>query len=461
MTPLSSTEFASLSLVPELLENLTSLGFHEMTPIQAQSLPCVLAGQDVIAQAKTGSGKTAAFGLGLLNKIRPKSFAVQALILCPTRELADQVASEMRKLARALPNIKILALCGGAPFGPQLGSLEHGAHIVVGTPGRIEEHLRKGSLKLQQVSTFVLDEADRMLDMGFQEVLDSIVEFLPSTRQNLLFSATFPEQIQDISTRIMKQPVRITAAEHHDETSIEEHFCLLKGLSRADAVRLLLLHHRPDSSLVFCNTKKDTKELAEYLNGNGLNTLALHGDLEQKDRDLTLVMFANKSASVLVATDVAARGLDIEAVDLIINYQIARDPAVHTHRIGRTGRAGLSGTAVTLYEEKESFKLERLGAAQQTLVPTPLPDSVAFSHPAYKAPMATLQIDGGKKQKLRRGDVLGALTAPGGLAGSDVGKIHLFDNRTYVAIKRAQARDALELINNGKLKGRQFRARLS
>lgn len=462
MIPLSSTEFASLSLLPELLENLASLGYHQMTPVQAQSLPSVLAGQDVIAQAKTGSGKTAAFGLGLLHKTRPKSFAVQSLILCPTRELADQVASEIRKLARTLPNIKVLALCGGAPFGPQLGSLEHGAHIVVGTPGRIEEHLRKGSLRLHQVTTFVLDEADRMLDMGFQEVLDTIVGFLPNNRQNLLFSATFPEQIQSISARIMNQPVRITVAEHHDDASIQQQFCLLKDLSRADAVRLLLLHHRPDSALVFCNTKKDTKELAQYLTQNGLNTLALHGDLEQKDRDLTLVMFANKSASVLVATDVAARGLDIEAVDLIINHEIAREAAVHTHRIGRTGRAGLSGTAVTLYEEREVFKLQRLGdIAQQTLEPTPLPDTSVLSRPAFKAPMATVQIDGGKKQKLRRGDVLGALTAPGGLAGSDVGKIHLLDHRTYVAIKRAQVQDALDLINNGKLKGRQFRARLA
>lgn len=456
---MNNTDFSSLPLDPALLENLSSLRYQRMTPVQARSLPVILAGDDVIAQAKTGSGKTAAFALGVLHRLRIKSFAVQSLIVCPTRELADQVAGEIRKLARTLPNIKVLTLCGGSPFGPQVGSLEHGAHIVVGTPGRIDDHLRKETLTLRQVNTLVLDEADRMLDMGFQEVLDTIVSYLPPTRQNLLFSATFPESIERVAGRIMTAPVRVTVDEPHDATSIEQRFCPIDNLSRPDAVRLLLLHHRPDSALVFCNTKKEVKELAHRLNQAGLNTLALHGDLEQRDRDQALVMFANKSASVLVATDVAARGLDIDAVDLVINHDIARDRAVHTHRVGRTGRAGHSGMAITLYEEKERFKLERLDS-QAKFTPTALPDALLLQQPGYKASMATLQIDGGKKQKVRRGDILGALTAPGGLQGSEVGKIHLQDMRTYVAVRRPQARTALDLINKGKLKGRQFRARL-
>ncbi len=456
---MNNTDFSSLPLDPALLENLSSLQYHRMTPIQAQSLPPILAGEDVIAQAKTGSGKTAAFALGVLHRLRIKSFAVQSLVLCPTRELADQVAGEIRKLARTLPNIKVLTLCGGSPFGPQVGSLEHGAHIVVGTPGRIEDHLRKETLTLRQVNTLVLDEADRMLDMGFEEVLDTIVGYLPRARQNLLFSATFPESIETIASRIMSSPVRITVEEPHDDTSIEQLFCPINNRPRTEAVRLLLLHHRPDSALVFCNTKKAVKELTRALNQAGLNTLALHGDLEQRERDQTMVMFANKSASVLVATDVAARGLDIDAVDLVINYEIARDRAVHTHRVGRTGRAGHSGKAITLYEEKEQFKLERLDS-QGSVTPTALPDASLLQQPGYKASMATLQIDGGKKQKVRRGDILGALTAPGGLQGSEVGKIHLQDMRTYVAVRRPQARTALDLINKGKLKGRQFRARL-
>ena len=454
MTP---TDFATLPLDPALLRNLDSLAYHQMTPVQAQSLPEVLADRDVIVQARTGSGKTAAFGLGLLHKLQAQRFRIQSLVLCPTRELADQVAEEVRTLARTLTNIKVLTLCGGVPIGPQIGSLEHGAHIVVGTPGRIEDHLRKGTLNLSTVDTLVLDEADRMLDMGFQPVLDRIVEHIPSDRQTLLFSATFPPGIESIAQRIMNQPVRITVEERHDERSIEELFSPIDGLSRPEAVRLLLLAERPNAALVFCNTKQGVKALTQHLNQNGLNTQALHGDLDQRERDQTMVLFDNNSCSILVATDVAARGLDIDAVDLVINHEIARDSAVHTHRVGRTGRAGRQGKAITLFDEKERFKLARLG---DSLTIEPLPDKGILTQPPYRAPMATLQIDGGKKQKVRRGDILGALTAPGGLDGQQVGKIHLQDLRAYVAVKRSEATLALEMINKGKLKGRQFRARL-
>jgi len=454
---LTPTDFATLPLDPTLLRNLDSLAYHQMTPVQAQSLPEVLAGRDVIVQARTGSGKTAAFGLGLLHKLQAQRFRIQSLVLCPTRELADQVAEEVRTLARTLTNIKVLTLCGGVPIGPQIGSLEHGAHIVVGTPGRIEDHLRKGTLNLSTVDTLVLDEADRMLDMGFQPVLDRIVEHIPSARQTLLFSATFPPEIESIAQRIMNQTVRITVEETHDERSIEEFFSPIDGLSRPEAVRLLLLAERPNAALVFCNTKQDVKALTQYLNQSGLNTQALHGDLDQRERDQTMVLFDNNSCSILVATDVAARGLDIEAVDLVINHEIARDSAVHTHRVGRTGRAGRQGKAITLFDEKERFKLARLG---DSLTIAPLPDPGLLTQPPYRAPMVTLQIDGGKKQKVRRGDILGALTAPGGLDGQQVGKIHLQDLRAYVAVKRSEATLALEMINKGKLKGRQFRARL-
>ncbi|WP_111642515.1 ATP-dependent RNA helicase DbpA [Marinimicrobium alkaliphilum] len=459
-TPSDAThDFSHLALDPALHTNLASLGYHQMTPIQAQSLPVMLAGQDVIAQAQTGSGKTAAFALGVLNKLRPEHYAVQALILCPTRELADQVAQETRRLARTLTNIKVLTLCGGTPIGPQIGSLEHGAHIVVGTPGRIDDHLRKGTLRLDAVHTFVLDEADRMLDMGFQEVLDGIVGYLPEQRQNLLFSATYPEQIQQIAERIMQAPVRVKV-DADTRRDIDQRFCLLEGVARTDAVHRWLLQERPDATLVFCTTKKETDELATYLQAQGLDSLALHGDLDQRERDKTLAMFANKSASVLVATDVAARGLDIEAVNLVINVHLAKEPAVHVHRVGRTGRAGASGAAITLFEERERFKLERL---RELLPEEPVevapPDASILKTSGFKAPMVTVEIEGGKKQKLRPGDILGALTAKDGLAGSDVGKIQLQDHRAYVAVKRALARDALNLINNGKMKGRKFRAR--
>lgn len=459
---MSTSSFSSLPLQAALLDNLTTLNYRAMTPIQAGSLPHILSGKDVLAQAKTGSGKTAAFGLGVLQRLDVQIYAVQALVLCPTRELADQVAKQLRLLARAIANVKVLTLCGGMPFGPQLASLEHGAHIVVGTPGRIEEHLRKGRLRLERVHTFVLDEADRMLEMGFQAALDEIIGHLPKQRQNLLFSATYPEQIQTIAARTMVDPVSVKVESDHAEQTIEQLFYKIPpDVERITALQMLLLQQRPDSAVVFCKTKREAQEVADNLAAKGLSVLTLHGDLEQKIRDQTLVRFANKSASILVATDVAARGLDIDAVDLVINYQLAHDSDVHIHRIGRTGRAGQQGRALTLYEAKEQFKVDRLAEhLQLDISPTPLPPAQVLTQPGYKPPMATLQIDGGKKQKLRPGDILGALTKEYGVEGSDVGKIHIFDQCAFVAVKRNEARNALSILVSGKLKGRNFRARL-
>ena len=458
---MSHSCFSSLKLRVELLENLTSLNYLTMTPIQAKSLPPILAGNDVIAQGKTGSGKTAAFGLGLLEKLEVKRFCVQSLVLCPTRELADQVAKELRKLARKVHNIKILTLCGGMPFGPQIGSLEHGAHIIVGTPGRIEEHLRKGTLNLQHLTVFVLDEADRMLDMGFQVTLDAIIAHMPRKRQTLLFSATYPEQIQTIAKQIMTDPVIVQVASTHDEASIEQHFYQLSGdEQRMDALRLLLLAHCPESALVFCNTKRETQEVADELARHGFSALALHGDLDQKARDQILVRFSNKSASILVATDVASRGLDIDALDAVINYHLSRDTEVHVHRIGRTGRAGSKGIACTLYTDKESYKVAMLeDYLKQDINNEALPSPDLLNKTPYQPAMVTLQIDGGKKQKVRPGDILGALTGKDGIAGKQVGKISIDDNRAYVAINREVVKSALKKLEEGKLKGRSFRVR--
>jgi ATP-independent RNA helicase DbpA len=457
----SDTRFSSLPLTAKLLANLESLGYTAMTPIQAQSLPPILAGQDVIAQGKTGSGKTAAFGLGLLTKLAPKRLSVQSLVLCPTRELADQVAKAIRDLARALPNIKILTVCGGAPFGPQANSLQHGAHIVVGTPGRIDDHLRKNTLDLSAVTTLVLDEADRMLDMGFQDTLDAIVERVPVPRQTLLFSATYPDEIQSIASRVMIDPVLVQVASTHEDTTIRQRFYQVENdAQRLTALRLLLMKYRPQSALVFCKTRRETQEVADELRGFRFSTLALHGDLEQRDRDKTLVRFANKSASVLVATDVAARGLDIDALDAVINYHLAQDPELHLHRIGRTGRAGSKGVAYTLFSEKERYRISLLEAHFDISIEgEPFPPDYLLEKPAYKPPMVTLLINGGKKQKVRPGDILGALTGEEGIPGTDVGKIDLFDNHAYVAVRRDGAKAALKKLTEGKLKGRNFRVR--
>jgi len=458
---LNTHAFSSLKLHPALLTNLASLGYQAMTPIQAQSLPPILEGKDVIAQAKTGSGKTAAFGLGLVQKLDAKLFCVQSLVLCPTRELADQVARELRRLARSIDNIKVLTLCGGVPLGPQRNSLEHGAHIIVGTPGRIEDHLRKGTLLLDQLNTLVLDEADRMLDMGFQQALDAVIARIPRQRQTLLFSATYPEQIRSMAERIMIRPVRVQVDSIHDSATIQQHFyCFGQNKQRLTALRLLLLKFRPESTLVFCNTKRETEEVAEDLRSHGFSALALHGDLEQRARDQTLVRFANKSTSVLVATDVAARGLDIDALDAVVNYHFARDSELYIHRIGRTGRAGSKGIACTLYSEKEDYKVARLEEyLGQSIDAEPLPPFSLLEKSTFRPSMTTLQIDGGKKQKVRPGDILGALTGKNGIAGKQVGKIHIFDNHAYVAVSRDSAKPALRKLSEGKLKGRSFRVR--
>ena len=432
-----------------------------MTEIQAKSLPAILAGQDVIAQGKTGSGKTAAFGLGLLNKLQVKKFRIQTLVLCPTRELADQVAKEIRKLARAVHNIKVLTLCGGTPFGPQVGSLEHGAHIIVGTPGRIEDHLGRGTLSLEHVDTLVLDEADRMLDMGFQAALDNIVDKIPQQRQTLLFSATFPEQIQRIANRYLQTPAVIKVESSHESSTIEQHFYHIEGdEERLTAIRLLLLTHQPESSVIFCNTKIATQNVANKLAAYGFGVVALHGDLEQRDRDQTLVRFANKSASVLVATDVAARGLDIEALDAVFNYDIAHDSEVHIHRIGRTGRAGSTGKAFSLFSNKDRYKVGLLeDYLERTIEGEVLPSEEALERSVFTPKMTTIQIDGGKKQKVRPGDIVGALTSENGITFEQVGKIQLGANWAYVAVEKMVARKALNKLTHGKLKGRTFRVR--
>lgn len=432
-----------------------------MTPIQAASLPAMLSGRDVIAQAQTGSGKTAAFGLALLARLQVMHFQVQSLVLCPTRELADQVTGEIRRLARSLANVKVLTLCGGTPFGPQLGSLEHGAHVIVGTPGRVEEHVRKGSLKLATINTLVLDEADRMLDMGFQEQLDAIIATVPAHRQTLLFSATFEANVRRIAIGLMRDPVQVNLAASEAENTIRQHFYRIGNESeRFEALRLLLLHYRPESSVVFCNTKKETQEVADALCQQGFSALALHGDLEQRDRDRILVLFANKSASILVATDVAARGLDIDALDAVFNYQIARDLEVHIHRIGRTGRAGRHGVACTLVAPQDNYRLARLSDfLDQTLLEKALPNDDRLARTPITPTMATLELGGGKKQKLRPGDILGALTADKAIRGDQVGKIKVTDQISYVAVHRDVAKAALAQLRDDKIKGRSFRVR--
>ncbi|NOH65304.1 ATP-dependent RNA helicase DbpA [Vibrio rotiferianus] len=457
---MSKQTFDQVGLNPALLETLESLNYTHMTPIQALSLPAILNQRDVIGQGKTGSGKTAAFGLGVLSNLNVKRFRVQSLVLCPTRELADQVAKEIRTLGRGIHNIKVLTLCGGMPMGPQIGSLEHGAHILVGTPGRILDHLEKGRINLEELNTLVLDEADRMLEMGFQDALDAIIDAAPKQRQTLLFSATFPEKIEQIAQRIMQSPEMIKVESTHDTSSIAQYFYNVEGSeARDEALANLLLTHQPESAVVFCNTKKEVQNVADELHHKGFSVVDLHGDLEQRERDQALVQFANKSVSILVATDVAARGLDVDNLDAVFNFELSRDPEVHVHRIGRTGRAGSKGLAFSFFGEKDGLRVARIEEyLDMDVVPATLP--AKSTQQPYQAKMVTINIDGGKKQKVRAGDILGCLTGKNGITGTQVGKIQLMAMRSYVAVEKSVAKKALQTISNGKMKGRQFRARI-
>ncbi|RQM71845.1 ATP-dependent RNA helicase DbpA [Aeromonas jandaei] len=456
---MNNSEFSSLNLSPALLENLTTLGYLQMTPIQAQSLPLVLDGKDLIAKAKTGSGKTAAFGLGLLSSLDVNRLEVQALVLCPTRELADQVATEIRRLARTLPNVKLVTLCGGTPTAPQSATLSFGAHIAVGTPGRILKHLEQGTLELDSLKTLVLDEADRMLDMGFGEDINRVISHAPRDRQTLLFSATYPEGIAQMSRGVQRNPVEVSVEALHEESAIEQKLYEVPAGQRLDALTWLLSHYQPGSCVVFCNTKRACNDVADHLAAKGFSALALNGDLEQRERDQVLVRFANGSATILVATDVAARGLDIKELGAVINYELTYDPEVHVHRIGRTGRAGQQGLALSLYQPNEAQRVNLIEEYQQAPMPLGDLDTIGRAIKPLAPQMVTLSIDAGRKTKVRAGDILGALTGEGGIAGADVGKIQISEQYSYVAVKQSVAKAALKRLQEGKIKGRSYRAR--
>jgi ATP-dependent RNA helicase DbpA len=457
----STTSFSTLPLSPATQANLQRLGYLEMTPIQAASLPPALLGKDLIAQAKTGSGKTAAFALTLLANLNARRFAVQSLVLCPTRELADQVTTEVRRLARAEDNIKVVTLVGGVPLRGQLATLEHGAHVVVGTPGRVLDHLERGSLLLEAVNTLVLDEADRMLDMGFFEEIANVVRLCPPQRQTLLFSATYPEEIDRLAAQFMRDPLTVKVEAQHAAGQIDQRWYEVTEAQRLPAVGKLLDHFRPASTLAFCNTKVRCRELVEALRARGFSALALHGDLEQRDRDQVLVRFANRSCSVLVATDVAARGLDIASLAAVLSVDVSPDSEVHIHRIGRTGRAGETGLALCLASLDEMGSVGRIEQLQGR--PSQwhrLAELAPAGGPALKPPMATLHILGGRKEKIRPGDVLGALTKDLGCTKEQVGKIDVNEFATYVAVERSIAKDVCQRLGAARIKGKGVKVRV-
>lgn len=446
--------FNNLNLNEKLLENLKTLGFETATPVQTQALPIILAGKDIIAEAQTGSGKTVAFGLGILNEIKTNSMFTQGLVLCPTRELAEQVATELRNLCRLIPHVKVLTITGGRSEYQQEKSLEHGAHIIVGTPGRIRRLIKKKTLSFSHLNHFVLDEADRMLDMGFEDDLNYIHSFLPKEKQTLLFSATFPEDIEELGKNILKSDVERVHVEASEKKLITEKFYQVEShKEKLDAVLSLLMKLKPERFIVFCKTKIITDQAADELNKHGIMVESIHSDLDQKDRDLVLNMFSNQSLSGLMATDVAARGIDIKEVDLVINMDIPKNPEVYVHRIGRTGRAGKLGEAISLIVAEQLSLVDEISDLTGNKYSVNDLDMSILSDGSYPTPVnGTLYIYGGKKDKLRPGDIVGALIGEAKLSGDDIGDINLTPKGCYVAIKRNSIDQVKSSLNDNRLK---------
>ena len=458
---MKSNLFSTLSLRDELLQSISTLNYKIMTDIQIQALPPLLKNRDILAQARTGSGKTAVFAIGLLNKLNIQSYFTQAIVVCPTRELSNQVAIEIRKLASTIANTRVVTLCGGKPMGPQLASLKRDPHIVVGTPGRIIKHLEIGTLKLNRIETLVLDEADRMLDMGFYDDILNIINVTPLSRQTLLFSATYPEKIKQVSDRVQIKPKDIRIESSHDIPEINQIFFEVDKSHRIKMVYKLISHYELESILIFCNTKLLCQQLVTDLKPFNINALALHGDLEQFERDQILTQFSSKACTVLIATDVAARGIDVTDLSAVINFELSFDPELHIHRIGRTGRAGAKGLALSLFSNNERQRVEAIEEYQGKKININDSDSLSNSlNFQLYPPMVLLFINGGKKEKLRAGDLLGALTANDEINAKQVGKITLFEKFSYVAIDRKVGKLALHNLNNNNIKGRKFRVRI-
>jgi ATP-dependent RNA helicase DbpA len=442
--------FSTLALAQKWLANLAQLEYVEMTPIQELALPAMLEGRDVLGQAATGTGKTAAFGLALLQRIAPRSGRPGALVLCPTRELAAQVADEIRRLARPLPHTRVVTLTGGTSIQRERTSLEHGVDIVVGTPGRVEDHLRRNRLDLAGIRTIVLDEADRMLEMGFFEQVTEIMRAVPPDHQTLMFSATFPAAVKTLTESYQRDALHVVTKADDVHARITQ--IVYDTENRIGALVRILGHHRPDSAVIFCNHRETCDEVATALGHAGYAAVALHGGMEQVDRNTVLMLLKNGSLRVVVATDVAARGLDIDDLGLVVNYDLPQQNDVFLHRIGRTARAGRSGVAITLVKARDDLRNTPVADVPREKIPEL--EEVAPPPPA----MVTIAIQGGKQDRLRPGDIVGALTTEVRIPAAEIGNITIADRISFVAVTAGIARRAVDGLNSGRVKNKRFRA---
>ncbi|MEA2048432.1 MAG: ATP-dependent RNA helicase DbpA [Campylobacterota bacterium] len=435
----------------DLLKLLKQHSFTTMSEIQEKAINPILEGHDILAQSKTGSGKTLAFGLPCIMRTDTNHYKPQTIIITPTRELSDQIAGELRKLAAYKPNLKILTLYGGVPLRTQAESLAKGAHILIGTPGRIQDHLSKETLILNEIKTLVLDEADRMLDMGFYDEIIKISSNMPQSRQTLLFSATFPDKIEKLAQALLKQPLTIKVDTLIESAKIDE--VVYQTTDKLKTLIALIQSYKPQSLLIFCNTKAQVISLTQALQQRGHAAIDIHGDLDQRDRNESVIAFSNASKRIMVATDVASRGLDIKGIELVINYDLPFEKEVYTHRIGRTGRADAKGTALSLYLPNDSQKcdyitsLARRGEMQDLRV-----DASFKMISAYD----TLCLNGGKKTKLRAGDILGTLCKEIGIKNTHIGKINITDTKSYVALHHSVTDQVFKALKKVRIKKKKY-----
>lgn len=444
-----TTNFKDTTLPLDMINSLSSLGYTNMTPIQQNSIEALLENKDMIAQAKTGSGKTVAFLTSSLLKIDASSKNPQLIIILPTRELAAQVANEARNLGKYIKDLKVLTLCGGVPLTPQVKSLEKGSNIIVGTPGRLNDHISRETIDFSDIKVMVLDEADRLLDMGFHDEVVRISNIMPNDKQTILFSATFPPKIESLVKEVCKKPVRVSGDILTDD-SIEE-FAYVSG-DKDKMLIDILSHYKPESTIIFCNTKVEVDRVDEMLYKLGFDSLAFHGDFSQYERDEIFIRFSNRSIPILVATDIASRGLDIDDVNLVVNYDLPDKPENYTHRIGRTGRLDAKGIAISIYQIEQKDKLNFIA---------PKVIKKSFENRIKKLPiqtsLVTLVIAGGKQQKVRKGDILGTLCKDLNINSSDIGNINITPKVSFVAIDKDVFIKVLKNVERIKIKGKRFK----
>ena len=511
---METVKFEELGLYPQLLRAIKEMGFEEATPIQSQAIPVVMSGVDVIGQAQTGTGKTASFGIPLLMKVDPNNKKTQAIVLSPTRELAIQSAEE----------IKVLPIYGGQDISRQIKALKGGATIIIGTPGRVMDHLRRKTIRCDYINTIVLDEADEMLNMGFREDIETILSYIPDEdRQTVLFSATMPKPILEITRKFQHDATTIKVTKKElTVPNIDQYYYDVKRKDKIDVLTRLLDYYNPKLSLVFCNTKKMVDELAYELCGRGYSAEGLHGDMKQVQRDRVMKNFRNGKTDILIATDVAARGIDVDDVEAVFNYDLPQDDEYYVHRIGRTGRAGRCGKAFSFVKGKEVYKLKDIQRYCKTKIyaqPIPSSDDVAkiraekimdqistiideenltsvidiienqinesdytamdiaaaflyqamgaseistaeskddydFHNTGAEDGMVRLFINVGKKDKIKPGDILGAIAGESGMPGRLVGAIDMYDKYTFVEVPAEYGKEVLNAMKNAKIKGR-------